>query len=174
MCSPTQSINHPTDKALDLSTLFGFTATVAGIIGIYLTFIQMQLPFLKRASAPKIHLGRDGYHYLEIRLSISTTLQNVRFGRLFAKGFDVGRRTKGTLGYGFGDFGDIQFSDSIPVDFQTSANSLEEGIWLWVRLHKPAESIEISIDYRWRWLHKTLRESIPVPSLESGELSGAS
>lgn len=159
---------------MDLSTFFGFTATVAGIIGIYLTFIQMQLPFLKRASAPKIHLGRDGYHYLEIRLSISTTLQNVRFGRLFAKGFDVGRRTKGTLGYGFGDFGDIQFSDSIPVDFQTSANSLEEGIWLWVRLHKPAESIEISIDYRWRWLHKTLRESIPVPSLESGELSGAS
>lgn len=159
---------------MDLSTFFGFTATVAGIIGIYLTFIQMQLPFLKRASAPKIHLGRDGYHYLEIRLSISTTLQNVRFGRLLAKGFDVGRRTKGTLGYGFGDFGDIQFSDSIPVDFQTSANSLEEGIWLWVRLHKPAESIEISIDYRWRWLHKTLRESIPVPSLESGELSGAS
>lgn len=159
---------------MDLSTFFGFTATVAGIIGIYLTFIQMQLPFLKRASAPKIHLGRDGYHYLEIRLSISTTLQNVRFGRLFAKGFDVGRRTKGTLGYGFGDFGDIQFSDSIPVDFQTSANSLEEGIWLWVRLHKLAESIEISIDYRWRWLHKTLRESIPVPSLESGELSGAS
>lgn len=159
---------------MDLSTFFGFTATVAGIIGIYLTFIQMQLPFLKRASAPKIHLGRDGYHYLEIRLSISTTLQNVRFGRLFAKGFDVGRRTKGTLGYGFGDFGDIQFSDSIPVDFQTSANSLEEWIWLWVRLHKPAESIEISIDYRWRWLHKTLRESIPVPSLESGELSGAS
>lgn len=159
---------------MDLSTFFGFTATVAGIIGIYLTFIQMQLPFLKRASAPKIHLGRDGYHYLEIRLSISTTLQNVRFGRLLANGFDVGRRTKGTLGYGFGDFGDIQFSDSIPVDFQTSANSLEEGIWLWVRLHKPAESIEISIDYRWRWLHKTLRESIPVPSLESGELSGAS
>lgn len=159
---------------MDLSTFFGFTATVAGIIGIYLTFIQMQLPFLKRASAPKIHLGRDGYHYLEIRLSISTTLQNVRFGRLFAKDFDVGRRTKGTLGYGFEDFGDIQFSDSIPVDFQTSANSLEEGIWLWVRLHKPAESIEISIDYRWRWLHKTLRESIPVPSLESGELSGAS
>lgn len=159
---------------MDLSTFFGFTATVAGIIGIYLTFIQMQLPFLKRASAPKIHLGRDGYHYLEIRLSISTTLQNVRFGRLLAKGFDVGRRTKGTLGYGFGDFGDIQFSDSIPVAFQTSANSLEEGIWLWVRLHKPAESIEISIDYRWRWLHKTLRESIPVPSLESGELSGAS
>ena len=174
VCSPTQSINHPTEKVMDLSTFFGFTATVAGIIGIYLTFIQMQLPFLKRASAPKIHLGRDGYHYLEIRLSISTTLQNVRFGRLLAKGFDVGRRTKGTLGYGFGDFGDIQFSDSIPVDFQTSANSLEEGIWLWVRLHKPAESIEISIDYRWRWLHKTLRESIPVPSLESGELSGAS
>lgn len=86
---------------MDLSTFFGFTATVAGIIGIYLTFIQMQLPFLKRASAPKIHLGRDGYHYLEIRLSISTTLQNVRFGRLLAKGFDVGRRTNGTFGYGF-------------------------------------------------------------------------
>lgn len=163
---------------MDLSTFFGFTATVAAIVGIYLTFIQMQLPFLKRASDPKIHQGRDGYYYLEIRLSISTTLQNVRFGRLLAKGFDVGRRTNGTFGYtfgyGFGDFGDIEFSDSIPVDFQTSANSLEEGIWLWVRLHKPAESIEISVDYRWRWLHKTLRESIPVPSLESGELSGAS
>lgn len=159
---------------MDLSTFFGFTATVAAIVGIYLTFIQMQLPFLKRASDPKIHQGRDGYHYLEIRLSISTTLQNVRFGRLLAKGFDVGRRTNGTFGYGFGDFGNIEFSDSIPVDFQTSANSLEEGIWLWVRLHKPAESIEISVDYRWRWLHKTLRESIPVPSLESGELSGAS
>ena len=33
---------------MDLSTFFGFTATVAAIVGIYLTFIQMQLPFLKR------------------------------------------------------------------------------------------------------------------------------
>lgn len=39
---------------MDLSTFFGFTATVAAIVGIYLTFIQMQLPFLKRASDPKI------------------------------------------------------------------------------------------------------------------------
>ena len=52
---------------MDLSTFFGFTATVAAIVGIYLTFIQMQLPFLKRASDPKIHQGRDGYYYLEIR-----------------------------------------------------------------------------------------------------------
>ena len=56
---------------MDLSTFFGFTATVAAIVGIYLTFIQMQLPFLKRASDPKIHQGRDGYYYLEIRLSIA-------------------------------------------------------------------------------------------------------
>ena len=39
VCSPTQSINHPTEKVMDLSTFFGFTATVAAIVGIVVNAI---------------------------------------------------------------------------------------------------------------------------------------
>lgn len=151
---------------MDLSTFFSITATIAGVVAAYLTYVQMQLPFIKQPTRPKTFVGHDGYRYLVIFLTLGTSLSNVRYDKLTAKGFDIAKRPIRDHEFNSENTRELEFTDVIPLRFHTSPCELEHRFRVFVRLHKPAQEIEISIPYHWRWLHRTLRERIPVPPEE--------